>query len=347
MTNLKGFLWSMGRCATKAVSDMITQTTNAHATSWVDTPRILEAPRYFMRAYPDPFVLTLHHPQLCEAFAALVGAHRDQPVVFTVRDPIANLESYAKTFLTSFIARRVEEAQKIVQQGGSIVAAINTQALDQWVMPTANLWLQYNALKDSPHLIVDFSELGEAQFVQTMTRICDFLALERKAPIGWTSESNTDCDRFLIGYLRRFTLMDRALDLRFTRWDNYWGEFGLVTLATLKSPVLEPMLGPDMPLYIQVKADQLLTEGRHAAERAGFAQLLAEPGVSEAIATQVMSDYQKTSALVERELPTLQDKLVRQFMKTYRDGARRLLKAEPALEPHWDRFQAVLAKQAA
>lgn len=337
----------MGRCATKAVSETITRATGAEATSWVDTPKFIESPNYFLRTYPAPFVVTLHHPQLCDAFAALVAAHRDVPVVFTVRDPVANLESYAKTFLTSFVARRVDEAAKLAAQGGSVAGSINPQALDQWLMPTANLWRQYNAVKDSPHLLVDFSELREPQFVATMERICDFLKLERRAPIAWASESNTDCDRFLVGYMRKFSLFDRALELRFTRWNDYWGEFGLVTLGALKSPVLSEMLGGDDTLIVHAKADQVLTEGRIAAEREAFAALLAEPGVSDKIAAQIIKDFKQTTGLVDRELTQFQDKLVRQFMRTSRDGVRRFLKAFPALETQWARWRARTAKEAA
>lgn len=347
MDNLKGFLWSMGRCATKAVSETITQVTQAEATSWVDTPRIIEAPAYFLRSYPRPFVLTLHHPQFCDAFAKLVAAHPTIPTVFTVRDPIANLESYAGTFLTSFIARRVDEAVKMKEKGQSISASINPQALDQWLMPTANLWKQYQAVKDSPLMLVDFSELGQAHYAQTMTRICAHFGIEVNAPISMESEANTACDRFLVGYVRNFRLFDRTLELRFTRWADYWGEPGLVTLGALRSSVLDEMLGADGPLIVQARADQLLTEGRIERERAAFANLLSDPALTKAIGSQIASDYARTGQIVRDELPALQDKLVRQFMKTNRDGVRRLLKAHPQLETHWNRWRACMMTNAA
>lgn len=347
MMNLRGFLWSMGRCATKAVSETISRATEAEATSWIDTPRMAAAPHYFLRTYPMPFVLTLHHPQQCDAFAALVAAHRNLPVVLTLRDPIANLESYAKTFFTSFVARRVDEATKRASAGVSVLAAINPKALDEWLMPTADLWRQYSAVKDSPHLILDFSALQEAGFVETMTRVCDFLRLAVKSPIVWTSEANTECDRFLVGYVRTFALFDRRLELRFSRWPDHWSESGLVTLGTLESAVLEEMMGAAGPLYVHAKTDQLLTEGRLAREREAFAALLAEPGMSDKIAAQVAADCRQVAAIVARELPALQEALIKRFMATSRDGVRRLLKLHPDLETHWDRWRVRLEKQAA
>jgi hypothetical protein len=347
MGNLKGFLWSMGRCATKAVSETISHMTETEATSWVDTPKIVAAPNYYLHTYPTPFVLTLHHPQFCDAFAKLVAAHRSIPTVFTVRDPVANLESYANTFLTTFVARRVDEAVKIKEKGQSVSAGINPQAIEQWLMPTANLWKQYNAVKDSPYLLIDFSELSQAHFAETMARICNFYRLEIKTPAVWTGEANTASDRFLIGYLRTFRLVDRSLDLRFTRWDDYWDESGLVSLGTLRSARLRALTGDDGPLHVHARADQLLTEGRIERERQAFARLLAEPALSDAMAMQIVSDFERTVEIVAQELPGLQAAVVRQFMKTSRDGVRRLLKEHPALEDHWDRWRACMVKSAA
>jgi hypothetical protein len=294
-----------------------------------------------------PFVLTLHHPQFCDAFAKLLAAQRSVPTVFTVRDPVANLESYTNTFLTSFIARRVDDAAMAKEKGQNVSAAINAKALEQWLMPTANLWRQYSAVKDSPHLLIDFSELGQAHFVQTMERICAFYGLETKAPAFWAGEANTDCDRFLVGYVRNFRLIDRTLELRFTRWDDYWGESGLVSLGTLHSTRLQDVTGDSGPLYVHARADQLLTEGRIEHERQAFARLFADPALSDALATQIATDFRRTGEIVAQELPALQASLVRQFMKTNRDGVRRLLKEHPALEERWGRWRACMTKTAA
>jgi hypothetical protein len=344
---LKGFLWSMGRCATKAVAETISAATDAEATSWVDTAKIIEAPRYHLQLLDRPTVLTLHHPQFLNAFGKLLDDHATKPVVFTVRDPIANLESFAATFLTSFVARRVDEAAQHVAAGKSIVAAINPAALDEWLMPTSHIWRQYSALKGSPHLVVDFSELGDAQFAATMTRICDFLGLQLTSPIQWTGEANGASDRFLVGYMRSFQILDRKIELRFTRWDDYWGDPGVVTLGTLESHLLDPIIGAGGRLFVQAKSDQLLTEGRLDRERAAFAKLLADPALSDTLATQIAVDHAKTEAIVKRELPALQAQLVRQFHKTQRDGVRRFLKAHPALEDNWARWRAAQEKAAA
>ncbi len=347
MGNLKGFLWSMGRCATKAVSETITQATDAEATSWVDTPRIVAAAEYYLRYYPSPLILTLHHPQFCDEFAKLIAANKEVPTVFTVRDPVANLESYASTFLTSYIARRVDEAVKMKETGKTVSSSINPQALEQWLLPTANLWRQYNAVKAAPCLLVDFSELGQAQFSQTIERICDFFGLEMKRPALWVGEANTSSDRFLIGYLRNFRLFGRTMELRFTRWNDYWGESGLVTLGTLRSPHLRSVTGDDGPLHVHARADQLLTEGRITREREMFAAMLSDQAAADALARQIALDFRRTSEIVEQELPALQANLVRQFMKTNRDGVKRLVKEHPALEAHWGRWRASMMKNAA
>ena len=344
---LKGFLWSMGRCATKAVAETISAVTDAEATSWVDTARIIEAPRYHLQLLDRPTVLTLHHPQFLDAFGKLLQAHSNQPVVFTVRDPVANLESFAATFLTSFVARRVDEAAQHVAAGNSIVAAINPAALNEWLMPTSHIWRQYNALKASRHLIVDFSELGDAQFAATMTRICAFLELPQRAPVQWTGEANGASDRFLVGYMRTFHILDRKIELRFTRWDGYWGDPGVVTLGTLASPLLNPVIGAGGRLFVQARSDQLLTEGRLDRERAAFARLLSDPALCDMLAAQISADHAQTEMIVKRELPALQAHLVHQFHNTQRDGVRRFLKAHPALEENWTHWRASQGKVAA
>lgn len=337
----------MGRCATKAVAETITSATQVEATSWVDTARIIEAPQFYLSRLDRPTVLTLHHPQFLDVFGRLLAAYRSLPVVFTVRDPIANLESFAATFLSSFVARRVDEVVQHVAKGGSVVAAINPQALEEWLMPTSHLWRQYEALKGSPHLVVDFTELGEARFVDTMNRICDFLGLPIVNPIGWEGEANGGADRFLVGYQRSFQIFDRKIELRFTRWDGYWGDPGTVTLCALRSPVLAPMVGDGGRLWVQARADQLLTAGRLDREQAAFETLFADPAAADSIATQIVADWQKTETIVSRELASLQDQLVQRFFKTQRDGVRRFLKLHPHLEAGWLRWQACHEKRAA
>lgn len=344
---LKGFLWSMGRCATKAVADSLTDASDCEATCWVDTAKIIEAPGFHLGLLDRPTVVTLHHPQFLDAFGKLLAQYRDLPVVFTVRDPIANLESFAQTFLTSFVARRVEEAAQHVSKGGSIVAAINPAALEQWLMPTSHLWRQYAAVKDSRHLVVDFSELGADHFAGTMTRIAEFLGLSCHSPFAWSGEANGQADRFLVGYARTFNVLDRKIELRFTRWQRYWGEPGLVSLGTLRSAILAPLVGAEGSLTVQAKSDQLLTHGRLDRELAAFGRLLETPEVAHALAAQVAADYAKTDEIVTRELPAMQANLVGQFERTQRDGVRRFLKAHPGLEPNWHRWQQAVLRKAA
>jgi hypothetical protein len=290
--------------------------------------------------------MTLHHPQYFGGFAQLLAALRSTPVVFTVRDPVANLESYAKTFLTSFIARRVDEAAKLVAQNKTVRSTINPQAIEQMLMPTSDLWRQYNAVKDSRYRLVEFSQLGAEHFVATMDSICDFLELERRAPIRWTSEANTEADRFFTGYLRSFTLIDRPMELRFSRWPDYWGEFGLVTIAEIRHPALAGLIGDD-PLYVQVKADQLLTQGRWEGEREALTGLLVDASFSDKIATQIVKDYELATQLVNRELPGFQESVLNTFLKTNRDGVRRLLKVHPELEDKWPKWRQLVPKVAA
>ncbi len=346
MSQLQGFLWSMGRCATKAVADTISAHTPAHATSWVDTTQMMKSPAYYIKHAPVPLVMTLHHPQYCDTFGKLTQQFADAPVVHTVRDPISNLKSFAKTFLTSFVARRVDEAGQLSAQGKSVADAINPAALEEWLLPTADLWRQYNAYKNSPHLIVDFADLGEDHFVGTMEEIIGFLGLTIETPITWTTEANTECDRFFVGYQRSFTLMDKKLDLQFSRWPNHWGEFGMTTLGELRSEALREVCGDD-PIYIHIASDQLCTFGRLDYECATFAAYMAEDAVREAIAHQVATDYANTAEIVAKDLTGLQSRLIAKFEKTSRNGVKRFLKLKPELEARWAGWQELMERKAA
>jgi len=335
MSKLGGFLWSMGRCGTKAVGQTITQHTNAKVVGWVDAPRFIEAPNYFLQTYPRPFVLTMHQPQYTAQFISLLSQRRQIPVVYTVRDPVPNLESYAKIFLSSYISRRIDEIKKHVGTGGSIVASINHQAVDQWLLPMCDYWRQWTAIKDSPHLLVDFAELGEERFVQTITRMCDFFRLERIQPITWTGTANAECDNFFIGYVRQFSVLGRPMELRFSRWPDYWGEPGLVTLGGLRSPVLDEILAPETVLNVHVRADRLLTAGSIEEEREGFALLLSNDKLRDAIASQIVKDCKDSKVLIERELKTFQATLIKKFEAKYLAGVRKFVLAHPALTANW------------
>ena len=111
MSNLRGFLWSMGRCGTKSILDTINACTTAEMPSWVDTAQFVNAD-YFLRLYSRPLALVLHMPQDTAAYEALLRNHRHIPGVLTVRDPIPNLKSYAKVFKKSFVGRQDRSSRR-------------------------------------------------------------------------------------------------------------------------------------------------------------------------------------------------------------------------------------------
>ena len=335
MSNLRGFLWSMGRCGLKAISDTINSCTGADATGWIDAARFIEAPNYFCLTYPKPFVLTMHQPQFLPAFQSIVAQCRQTPVVFVVRDPTANLNSCAKTFLTSFIGRRVDEIARLVDQGGYVANSINPEAIAQWLLPMVNYWGQWSAVKDSPHLIVEFQDLAAENYPDTLAEICDFFKLERTAPIAASGDANIPCDVFFAGYLRKFTILDRAIELRFSRWRDYWHEPGVVRLGELRSPALAEILGGGTRLNVLAKADQLLTEGWMQREQDGFAALMSRDEVAEAIASQVVRDYRNAMRFVDREVASFQALVRRKFDAAYGRDMKRFLDAHPSLATKW------------
>lgn len=346
MTQLKGFLWSMGRGATKAVSSTLQACTGIDALDWVDSRVLVQCPQFASHALRRPCVLTLHHPELLQLYAKMLSEKPGIPVVLTFRDPIANLESYAQTFLTSFIARRIDEVEKFVAQGGEAHRMINPKALEEWLLPACNLEAQYLAVKGSPHMIVDFAELSKNQFQSTIRRICRFFDLKVQVGPDWAGEANTECDRFLIGYRRTFRILDRSLELSFTRWKDFWVEPGQLSLGTLRSAHLTAWLGTDQPLYVFGRSDQLMGEGRLDMEREAFASLLAETSIADAIAKQLVSDSQRTVAAVKPALHGLQAQLLAQFLSQHNPGIMRLVKTCPGIDTHWTQWKDVMRKAA-
>lgn len=340
MTNLKGFLWSMGRCGTKALVETITDCTSADAPSWVDTPRLVDASGYFLKSYPNSFVVTLHFPQHYASYVSLLNQFRDRPVVLTVREPISNLKSYAKVFLNSYISRRVNDVIAHVARGGTVVGAIQPVVFDQWVVPIVDYWQHWSAICGSPNMVVDVTDLDESRFVDTMTDICDFLGLERTRPVAWQGVGNRECDNFFVGYAREFTILGRKMELRFSRWNNLWSEPGLVTLGALRAPELDGLLGEGVPLYVHAKADRLLTAGSIDRERDAFSALLGEPSLSGPLAVEIVRDHDLVRSLVQNELETLQRLLIAKYKAAYSQSVEKFVMEHPALRERWSDMSA-------
>jgi hypothetical protein len=336
MSNLRGFLWSMGRSGTKVIIDTINEFTDADQLSWVDTPRFIDAPRYFFTFYPRPFCLTLHVCHHTAKYEEMLRLFRATPVVFAVRDPIPHLRSYARVFLNSYIARRVDNVVAHAKTGQTIVSTINPRALDEAHVPTFDYWRHWSTIKESPHKVVDFSDLKEGRFVQTLNEVCDLFGLKRTRPISWPGIANSESDSFIINYTREFPIVDRMLQLRFTRWKGLWSEPGLVTLGALRSPLLDEMIGAGSELFVQAKADQLLTSGSIEREREAFSEMLADEEMKSNLAAAIVEDYNIVSLLVERELDALHNILLRKYNATYRDGVNKFLVEQPEICEKWN-----------
>lgn len=345
--HLKGFLWSVGRCGTKAFVEAINGHTDARSLNWIDSPNVVESPEYFGRLATGGFVPTLHQPQLCDKFAQLVQSYPDLPVVYSVRDPISNLRSFAEVFLSSFIGRRIDEIAAFEKKGGAVEKTFNPELLDQLVLPSADIWGHYKGFKDSPHLIVEFSEIGEASFVETMTRVNEFLGLETTTPIVWPGVSNRGCDKFFVFYTRAFQLFDRNINLYFTRWKDYWPEQNLKKIGTLKSTALDPVIGEGEELQVLASTSQLCTEDLWAFEMEAFDTLFSDAAAADKIADQVVADYEYVTQTVAREAPAIKNKLCAKFDKTYRNGVRRFLKEHPDYLDLWTDWSARYEKEAA
>jgi len=334
MSNLRGFLWSMGRCGTKSILDTINACTTAEMPSWVDTAQFVNAD-YFLQLYSRPLALALHMPQHTAAYEALLRNHRHIPVVLAVRDPIPNLKSYAKVFLKSFISRRIDQVAANLASGQSVISCIDPAAIDQWVMPMIDYWRQWSIIKDSPHRIVDLSDLEEPRFVETLTGICDLFGLQRTKPITWSGVGNTENDGFFLAYKREFPLFGRQLELRFTRWSSLWGEPGLVTLGILRSPVLDGLIGPGGSLYVHGKADQLLCSGGIEREREALGLVLGHPELSQMIAEVIVEDHALVAKWVQDEQENMQNILIAKFEASSRRGVEQFLAAHPWLQERW------------
>jgi hypothetical protein len=325
----------MCRCGTKAIIETINDCTDLEMQGWVDTQRFVDAPDYLIPLYPRPFGLTFHFPQHTPSYEALLQNHRDIPAVFTVRDPVPNLKSYARVFLNSFVSRRIDDIVTHAAAGNSIVGMINPLALDHWVMPMMDYWHHWSAMKNSPHKVVDFDDVLEARFVETMNEICDLFGLERTKPIAWSGVGNTESDTFFVGYAREFAILGRKLQLRFSRWNGLWSEPGLVMIGTLRAPALDVLLGPGAGLHVHAKADQLLCEDTIARERDAFSVIMSDPEFSRAMAEVIVRDYELVTKLVGSELEELQDILVEKFEDSYLPSVERFLRAHPALAQRW------------
>jgi hypothetical protein len=334
MSNLRGFLWSMGRCGTKAILDTINACTTTEMPSWVDTEQFINSD-YFIQLYSRPFALALHFPQHISAFEHLVRNHRQTPVVMTVRDPIPNLKSYAIVFLKSFVSRRIDQIAGILASGKSIIGNVDPAAIDHMIMPMIDYWRHWSVIKDSPHRIVDLSDLEEPRFVETLSGICDLFDLEPTRPIRWTGVGNTESDGFFLSYRREFPLLGRNLELHFTRWGGLWGEPGLVTLGTLRSPLLDGLIGPGGSLYVHGKTDQLLCAGGIEREREALGVLLNDPEMGQMIAEVIVEDHGLVTKWVQNEQEEMQNILLAKFEESYRRDVEKFLAVHPWLLERW------------
>ncbi|MBV9549850.1 MAG: hypothetical protein JO256_09285 [Alphaproteobacteria bacterium] len=332
---MRGFLWSMGRCGTKAIWDTINTCTTGEMPSWVDTVQFVESPDYFLQLYSRPFVLALHLPHHTHAYQTLLQDHPHLPVVMAVRDPLPNIKSYAKVFLTSYVSRRIDEVARTLACGGTIIGSINPAAIDQWLMPMIDYWRHWSIIEKSPHRIVDLTDLDEMRFGTTLTEITDLFRLDRTTPIAWTGIGNTEIDSFLLSYRRELPLLGRKIELYFTRWRNFWPEPGLVTLGTLRSPLLDPLIGPDEYLFVHARADKLLSWGGIEREREALGLILGHPELSQMIAAVVIEDHALVTGMVGNELDEFQNVLIAKFNASYRSGVERFLQAHPWLQERW------------
>ena len=325
----------MGRSGTKVIIDTINNHTDAEQLSWIDTPRFIDAPNYFFSLYPGRFGLTLHLCHQTAIYENMLRLMRATPVVLTVRDPVAHLRSYARLFLNSYVARRIDGAVAYVRSGKTIVSSVNLKQLDEDHVPTFDYWRHWSAIKNSPHMIVEFGDLGEARFVRTLNDVCDLFGLERKSPITWPGIANSASDGFIFNYAREFPILDRNLELRFTRWKSLSNEPGLVTLGTLRSPLLDIAFGANTELTVQAKADTLLTYGSIAREQEAFALLLSDAEMKDNIAAVIAEDYDIVGQLVDREIDAMHDVLLRKYNATCREGVEKFLREHPAIAEKW------------
>jgi hypothetical protein len=202
-------------------------------------------------------------------------------------------------------------------------------------MPMTDYWRYWSTIKKSPHMIVDFSDIGAERFVDTMTGICDFFALKRTKPITWSGVANTECDNFLVGYAREFPIMDRKFRLQFTRWRGHWSEPGQVPLGTLHSSVLDKLMGVGTPLYVHTNADGLLTHDQIAREREAFSKILGDAEMRDMLAAVIVEDHALVTEMVNRELAALQDLLIAKFSLSYRKSVEDFLRVHPDLQQKW------------
>lgn len=345
--HLKGFLWSVGRSGTKAIIDSINSHTSARSVNWQDSSKLIESPKFFNQYANVDFVPTLHFPRLCGLYGEIVKENPELPVVYAVRDPISSIQSYADAFLATHISRQIDKMKEHEAKGGKILATFDHQLLDQLAIPSADIWGHYKAFKHSPHLIVEFSELGEASFVDTINRMNDFLGLETTSSVVWPGISNQACDKFLGHYRRTFQILDRIVELHFIRWDNYWPDHNLIKLGTLKSDRLKDLAGEEGELQVLAPSAQICTEDQWQFERDAFQNLLSDVEVVETLATQIVDDFNYMVDTVKREVPALKEALCTKFDKTQRKGVRRFLKEHPEYADLWPAYSERIKEKAA
>jgi hypothetical protein len=334
-TNLRGFLWSMGRSGTKAILDTINAHTDVEQLNWIDTARFMGAPQYLFSLYPRPFCLTLHLCHHTGLYEQILRQLRTTPVVYAVRDPASHIRSFARVHLNSYISRRIDSVVAWTRSGKTVVSAINPESLAEAHIPTFDHWRHWSAIKQSPHKVVDFEDLKQPRFVQTMNGICDLFGLERTHEIVWPGVANSEHDSFIINYTREFPIIDRKLNLWFTRWENYWNEPGLVSLGTLRSPQLDKIVGPGGQLYVHAKATELLTSGGLEREREAFALFLADATFRENFAAVIAEDFRVVRLMVDRELDAMCKLLTGMYERSCKEGVERFLAEQPQLRASW------------
>jgi hypothetical protein len=337
MQSLKGVHLAFGRVGTKAVSDAIAAHTDTNVVTWFDADRILASPRYYLAGSQRPFVMSYHHLIHFEQFKRLIAQNPSCPIVFSVRDPIANLKSFARTMLVSYICGHYNEIKKLAAQGKFLALAPDT--IEQDFAPIVDYWRYWQAIKRSPNMIVDLSDLSEARFVGTMNRICDFLHLERSTPIVWPGQANSEAAGFLLHYRMDIDFLDREMELFFslTQDDGAVHDAGpgLVLVGTLPSELLGDFVGPGKTVHVHIKADAMLSQSQLARERETFATFVAVGSVKKQLAAKMLEDYGLIIGLVDALHPMTEAAFIDVFHKRFAAGIVEFLRAHPWLEERW------------
>jgi len=108
-----------------------------------------------------------------------------------------------------------------------------------------------------------------------------------------------------------------------------------VTLGTLRSPLLDGLIGPGGTLYVHGKADQLLCSGGIEREREALGLVLDHPELNQMIAEVIVEDHALVTKWVQNEQENMQNILIAKFEASCRCGVEQFLAAHPWLQKRW------------